>query len=179
MLVTIRPATGEDSLASANVVRAVFDEYGFTWDEADYCADLYDLETYYLARGNRFWVAEVGGKVVGTTALELYPTLPGKIGELVEVDGKRRAAGSDCSLERLYVHPDSRGVGLGRTLLETTIAEAKALGRQGMEIWSDKKLENAHRLYGYYGAIAIGDRICDDPDESPEWGFVLRPERQD
>lgn len=171
---TIRPATGADSLDAANVVRAVFDEYGFTWDAEEYCADLYDLNTHYLSVGSKFWVAEVDGRVVGTTALELYDPLPGSLGEAVEVEGKVRAAGSDCSLERLYVHPEARGSGVGRGLLETTISEARTLGRAAMEVWSDKKLENAHRLYGHYGAIAIGDRICDDPDESPEWGFVIR-----
>lgn len=172
MSFVIRPATGADSLPAANVVKAVFEEYGFTWDADDYCADLYDLETHYLQVGNRFWVAELDGQIVATTALEFYNSLPGTVGEAIEIDGKIRAAGSDCSLERLYVHPEARGKGLGRALLETTIQEAK--GRQAMEIWSDKKLENAHRLYGHYGAIPIGDRICDDPDESPEWGFVLK-----
>lgn len=170
---TIRSATGEDSLDAANVVRAVFEEYGFTWDAEDYCADLYDLEAHYLSLGSKFWVAEVDGRVVGTTALELYDLLPGSLGEAAEFEGKVRAAGSDCSLERLYVHPEARGSGVGRGLLELTISEARQLGRVGMEVWSDKKLENAHRLYDHYGAIPIGDRICDDPDESPEWGFVM------
>lgn len=173
MSFSIRPATGADSLAAANVVKAVFEEYGFTWDAEDYCADLYDLETHYIQAGNRFWVAESTGQIVATSALELFDVLPGQAGKAVVLEGKVRAAGSDCSLERLYVHPLARGAGLGRRLLETTINEARSLGRSAMEIWSDKKLENAHRLYGHYGALPIGDRICDDPDESPEWGFVL------
>ena len=174
MSFVIRTATGADSLQAAEVVKAVFQEYGFTWDPEDYCADLYDLETYYLSHGSCFWVAEVDGWLCGTTALELYDSIPGDVGEAVTVDGKVRAAGSDCSLERLYVHPGARSLGIGRTLMDTTLAQARQLGRTAMEIWSDKKLENAHRLYGHYGAIAIGDRICDDPDESPEWGFVVR-----
>lgn len=171
MSFVIRPATGADSLPAANVVRAVFDEYGFTWDAEDYCADLYDLQGHYLEAGSQFWVAEMEGQIVGTTALEVYEVLPGIVGEAIEFSGKIRAAGSDCSLERLYVHPQVRGRGLGKALLETSILGAK--GRRAMEIWSDKKLEKAHRLYGHYGAISIGDRICDDPDESPEWGFVI------
>ncbi len=174
MSFVIRPATRADSLPAASVVRAVFDEYGFTWDADDYCADLYDLEANYLQVGNRFWVAEMDGQIVATTALEFYDLLPGEVGQAIEIGGKVRAAGSDCSLERLYVHPLARGKGLGRALLETTIKEAN--GRHTMEIWSDKKLKNAHRLYSHYGAIPIGDRICDDPDESPEWGFVLAVE---
>jgi len=173
MSFVIRPAAGTDSLAAAEVVRAVFEEYGFSWDPDDYCADLYDIQTHYLDEGAHFWVAEIDGQVVGTTALERFEQLPGAVGSTWEMAGKLRAGGADCSLERLYVHPASRGLGLGRALLETTLAKARESGRRAMEIWSDKKLLNAHRLYGHSGAILIGDRICDDPDKSPEWGFVL------
>jgi putative acetyltransferase len=173
MSFVIRPAVGEDSPAAAEVVHAVFQEYGFSWDADDYCADLYDIQAHYLDEGDYFWIGETDGRIVGTTALELFETLPGVIGEAVELAGQVRAGAADCSLERLYVHPRARGQGLGRALLETTLSKAQELGRRAMEVWSDKKLLNAHRLYGHYGAIQIGDRICDDPDESPEWGFVL------
>ena len=160
-------------MGAAAVVRAVFEEYGFTWDEAEYCADLYDLEGAYLAQGNYFWVAEADGRLIGTCGLELFSRLPGEIQQKVQIEGKVRAAGADCSLERLYVHPASRGIGVGSALISTCIETARRLGRTAMEIWSDKKLTNAHKMYGLYGAHEIGDRICDDPDESPEWGFVI------
>ena len=151
----------------------MFEEYGFSWDPDDYCADLYDIQTHYLDEGACFWVAEIDGRIVGTAALEQFELLPGAVGSTLELAGTVRAAGADCSLERLYVRPVTRGLGLGRALFETTIAQARESGRRAMEIWSDKKLLNAHRLYGHYGAIQIGDRICDDPDNSPEWGFIL------
>ncbi len=166
-------ATGEDSLAAAKVVESVFQEYGFTWDADDYCADLYDLETHYINLGNPFWIAERGGEIIGTAALEVFSTLPGELGTIVQAD-KIRASAADCSLERLYVRSDVRGLGLGRALLNQTITEAKNRNRKAMEIWSDKKLSNAHRLYQHFGAISVGERILDDPDNSPEWGFVLK-----
>ena len=170
---TIRPATGRDSSDAAAVVKAVFDEYGFTWDADDYCSDLYDLDRWYLELGHRFWVAEIDGRIAGTCGLELFDVLPGTVGSVVHVGGKLRAGGADCSLERLYVHPEHRHQGIGGVLIQTTIQEARNLGRNAMEIWSDKKLVNAHKLYGFYEASPIGERICDDPDESPEWGFVV------
>jgi hypothetical protein len=42
-----------------------------------------------------------------------------------------------------------------------------------MELWSDKRFGPAHRLYGQFGAEVVGDRICDDPDKSPEWGLRI------
>lgn len=170
----IRPATPEDSADAVRVVKAVFDEYGFTWDEDDYHADLYDLDTHYLKAGHGFWVAEVDGQVVGTAAIHVYPSLPGEAGRAIEHEGAQRAAGTDCSLERLYVHPDGRRKGIGYALTLKTIEEAKSQGRKAMEIWSDKRFVDAHRLYHRLGAEQIGDRICHDPDQSPEWGLVLK-----
>lgn len=42
-----------------------------------------------------------------------------------------------------------------------------------MEIWSDKRFVEAHRLYQRLGAFVVADRICSDPDNSPEWGLLL------
>ena len=173
MVLTIRPANGADSPAVANLVREVFDEYGFAWDEENYCADLYDLKGHYLDHGHQFWVAEGQGRIVGSVGLEYYEKIPGEPGASTVLAGKVRAADTDCSLERMYVHPDARRLGLGSLLMQTVLDAAKEARRTGMEIWSDKKLENAHRLYERFGALKIGDRICDDPDESPEWGFYL------
>jgi putative acetyltransferase len=161
---TIRPATGSDSAAAASVVKTVFDEYGFTWEPEGYHADLYDLEKFYLSAGHRFWVAEdPSGKVVGTTAL------------WVMKPDEERIEGCDCSLERLYLLPETRGQGLGRALMETTLVQAREMKLTAMEIWSDKRFLDAHRLYAKFGAEVIGDRICeDDPDRSEEWGLRLR-----
>jgi len=144
--VRIRPARREDSNAAAAVVRAVYDEYGFTWDEDGYHADLRDVELAYAA----FFVAELDGRIVGTAGL---------------------AAGG--SLERLYVLPAARGAGAGSALLTAVADEARRRGHDRLEIWSDKRFEVAHRLYRRAGARVVGERVHDDPDSSHEWGLVL------
>jgi putative acetyltransferase len=146
MLARVRPARTADSAAAAAVVRAVFDEYGFTWDEAGYHADLRDVEAAYAA----FFVAELGGRVVGTAGLSEHG-----------------------SLERLYVLPEARGAGVGAELLGVVVAEARRRGHARLEIWSDKRFEDAHRLYERAGARVVGERVHDDPDESHEWGLLL------
>ncbi len=151
----IRPGRKEDSQAAAGVVRTVFAEYGFTWDEHGYHADLADVEAGFDA----FWVAEeVGGRVVGCAGL------------------RRREAGlggAEGSLERLYVLAEARGTGLGSALLAAVVEGARARGWERLEIWSDKLFEDAHRLYGRRGAVVVAERVNDDPDESAEWGLVL------
>lgn len=144
--ISIRPARSADSAAAAVVVRAVFDEHGFTWDEGGYHADLADVESAYPA----FFVAELEGEVVGTAAL-----------------------GAEGSLERLYVLRKARGTGLGARLLRTVVDEARGRGHARLEIWTDKVLTDAHRLYERSGAYRDGERVNDDPDASHEWRYLL------
>lgn len=170
----VREATSDDIPGVVETVRAVYVEYGFTWEAEGYHADLYHLDRFYQAHGHRFLVASGPDGVVGTCALLRFPALPGSVGELVTVDGKWRVGGCDCALNRLYVHPSARRLGVGGALTQAVIDAARADGRRAMEIWSDKLFGDAHRLYGRFGATLVGDRILDDPDQSPEWGLVLR-----
>lgn len=156
------------------MIRTVYDEYSFTWDPEGYHADLYDIAGHYESVGHRFFVAETDHGIVGTAILERFPSaIPGPAGDLVRHEGRFRIGGADCSLERLYVHPTARNQGVGAALLEKVITEAIADERKMLEIWSDKRFEDAHRLYGRFNAKVVADRICHDPDESPEWGLSI------
>jgi putative acetyltransferase len=164
-----------DSAAVCSVIKAVYDEYGFAWDPETYHADLYDLNAYYFDRGDLFWVAEIDGQIVGTVAFERFSQIPGEVGQLSNIEGALpRVGGCDCSLERLYVHPSARRMGVGTALVERVLAEARDHGHSYLEMWSDKRFGDAHRLYGRYGADVVAERICDDPDVSPEWGLIVR-----
>lgn len=168
----IRLATDADQPAIQHVIRTVYVEYSWPWYPEDYHWDLYNVQAAYFDKGGYFWVGELDGQVVGTTALEVFPSFPGQDG-MVEVNGALRGAGCDCSLERLYLLGEARGRGIGKQLFNHTVDHARSIGRQRMEIWSDKKLTEAHVLYERAGAIRIGDRLCHDPEQSPEWGMVL------
>ncbi|MDQ3065832.1 MAG: GNAT family N-acetyltransferase, partial [Actinomycetota bacterium] len=77
------------------------------------------------------------------------------------------------SLERLYVLRAARGTGVGSALLAAVVEAARQAGQSQLEIWSDKRFEDAHRLYQRLGARVVGERVHDDPDSSHEWGLVL------
>lgn len=173
METAIRPATNQDTEGIAATIREVYEEYGFTWDAEDYMADVHDVETHYFRKGGCFWVCENESGVVGTVGLEVFSPIPGKLGETALTAGRIRICGADCSLERLYVRPSARRRGIGEALTLRCTSEAKALGRTNMELWSDKRLIDAHRLYQRLGARVVGERICHDPDHSPEWGLLL------
>ena len=142
----IRRARAADSAAAAAVIRSVYDEYGFTWDESGYHADLRDVEAAFAA----FFVDELDGRIVGTAGLSQHG-----------------------SLERFYVLAEVRGAGVGSALLTAVADEARRRGHAQLEIWSDKRFTDAHRLYQRHGARVVGERVHDDPDSSHEWGLLL------
>ncbi len=169
----IRSAAVGEGPHAASVVREVYDEYGFTWDEGGYHADLVHIESHYLSTGDIFLVAvDTDGTLVGTAALKRFAALPGEQG-WVGVNGVRRIAGADGSVERLYVRPRARRCGIGRALLSRITDVGRVYGMRRLEIWSDKRFQEAHRLYRSLGADIVSSRICGDPDQSPEWGLRL------
>lgn len=151
---TIRDYRKGDEADICSVVRDCFEEYGFTWESGGYNADTEDVQSHYIDNGGWFWVMEVHGEIIGTGGL-----MP--IGE------------SKCELWRLYLRAEHRGKGLGRMFYEFILRFAKQRGFTEMEIWSDVKLVDAHRLYEKLGASFVGQRICDDPDKSLENGFTM------
>ena len=169
--ITIRRATAADAEGARATIRAVYDEYGFPWYPEGYHLDLYEFEAHYIEPEIPFWVAEMDGVIRGTAALMPHPYLPGE--GVVTAEGVRRVGGTDSSLERVYVHPDARRRGIARRLNEAAIAHARGLGGRGIEIWSDKEFAAAHALYRALGAVEVGERLCHDPQQSPEWGFRL------
>jgi ribosomal protein S18 acetylase RimI-like enzyme len=55
-------------------------------------------------------------------------------------------------MKRLYVRPNYRGQGIGRALLNTVLAEARAIGYQRMRLDTVEPLmEDAVRMYRAYG----------------------------
>ena len=169
----IRLATGRDSPAVAELVRVIYDEFGFPWDPGDSQADLYDLAGHYLAQGDGFWVGSVDGAVVGCIGLRCFPAVPGATGAVVTLAGERRIAGCDGALTRLYVSGHARRRGLGTGLLAAAVAEARRRRCRALELWSDKRLVDAHRLYDRLGARPVGERVIHDPDRCEEWGLIL------
>ena len=66
-------------------------------------------------------------------------------------------AGGDCLLEDLYVDAAARGAGLGRALVEATLARARARGCRRVELDVNEANETAQRLYGSFGFSATSN----------------------
>ncbi|MBE0480065.1 MAG: GNAT family N-acetyltransferase [Dehalococcoidia bacterium] len=120
-------------------------EKGLSGSPADY-RKVFD-EISADARHELF-VIEDGGEVAGTVALLTVPNLSHK--------------GTPWAMvENLVVDPKSKRRSLGRLLLEHCIARARKKGCHRIELCSDKRREEAHRLYRSVGfePLAYGFRI--------------------
>ena len=81
---------------------------------------------------------------------------------LARVDGRdagciglRRLDADRCEMKRLYVRPAFRGRGIARTLVETILADARALGYQQMFLDTLPFLDTAIALYRRFGFVDI------------------------
>jgi GNAT superfamily N-acetyltransferase len=59
----------------------------------------------------------------------------------------RRLSGEACEMKRLYLRPQARGTGLGRTLAERLVERAKALGYAQMYLDTLLDMHPARKLY--------------------------------
>jgi len=137
--VAIRAAAAADAALVAEIVGSAFAEvarrFGLTADNCpthpSHCTPAWVAAD--LARGRRYFVAEVRGCGAACAALE--PALPER-----------------CHLMRLAVRPACRGCGLGTLLVHRLAGEAAALGAQrlGVGLIADQtELQDWYRRRGF------------------------------
>lgn len=170
----VRRATALDAPAIQELIKTVYGEYGFSWDPEGYHRDLYNFEEHYSDPAGAYWVAEEGDEIVGGGGVVSCDAHDGEPGTLIDRgDGLLVVAGADCELVRMYIRSDQRGKGLGKLLVKEILDWSRTQGKSTMEIWSDVELKLAHPFYRSLGARDVGKRVCNDPDQAEEFGFVL------
>ena len=95
---------------------------------------LHHPDTTILNKGGHIFIVYADNVPVGCVAL--IP-MPGSNGVY--------------ELSKMAVAPSMRGLGIGRRLLEHTVAEARILGAKSLFLGSSKKLKNAVHLYESIG----------------------------
>lgn len=130
----VRAAVDADAAAIVELIAAVWSEYpNKTLNAALDMPELLAPASAYAARQGMFWIVEDRDGIAGTIAM-----VPGADVHTVE-------------LQKLYVRASARRVGLGTDLTELVEREARRRGSNAIELWSDVKLLDAHRLYTRLG----------------------------
>lgn len=111
----IRPAEEADCAAIAEIYNdAVLHTTAVFSDQTVDAANRVQWRADRLAQGFPVLVAEAEGRVLGYASYGGFRSFPGY---------------RDTMEHSVYIHPDARGRGLGRTLMEALIVEARGAGR--------------------------------------------------
>jgi len=142
----VRDAVDEDANGLIELIGAVFGEYPG-------CVLDVDVATAFDRRGGRFWVGERDARVVACV-------------------GFAPADGGGVELKKLYVDRAQRGAGLGTRLVGLVEREAHGRGAGFIDLWSDTRFLDAHRLYASLGYERGPDtRELHDLSETVEFYF--------
>jgi len=131
----LRPANNTDCGKVTELVYGVLKEYGLKPDPGATDIDIKDIEQSYFERGGAFYVLEEkDGAIIGAYGLYLIDE-------------------QTCELRKMYLHSSYRGKGLGKLLLEDTLAKAGQIGFKKMILETASVLKEAISLYKSYGFV--------------------------
>ncbi|HEV3232931.1 MAG TPA: GNAT family N-acetyltransferase [Candidatus Dormibacteraeota bacterium] len=141
--VLIRDGRDDDAWDLVGLVGGCWAEYpGCVLDVHGEAPELLAIATYYADHKGRFWIVEAAGRVVGSIGTQPAP-----------------GAGA-WLLQKLYIAPWARRQGLGRRLVALVEDEVRGRGGKRVELWTDTRFVDAHRLYeacGYHRGPATRD----------------------
>lgn len=126
-----------ETLQQIETARHLFREYE-AWLGMDLCfqgfeEELKTLPGRYAKPDGRLFIAAVDGEPAGCIAL-------------------RKLEDGVCEMKRLYLRPESRGLGLGNRLIEMLIDEARSAGYQTMRLDTHPpKMAKAVSIYESHG----------------------------
>ena len=130
--------------------------------DADALRELF--REYFAWLGPEGWFTDIEAELAALPG-GYEVILLGRDGEaIVGCVALRPLAYGVCEMKRLYVRPEGRGSGLGRALVEASIARARELGYARMRLDTLPTMDAARALYLSLGFREI-ERYNDNPIE--------------
>lgn len=132
----IRNIQTSDDPFLAQIIRSTLKEFGANHPGTVYFDAATDsLSGIFLKEKSIYFVAGLNGRIVGGGGI--YPTegLPD----------------DTCELVKMYLLPEARGIGLGRSIIEKCISAASAFGFSNIYIESMPELKKALKIYESFG----------------------------
>ena len=155
--VTLRPPrTGELSWLQHRHMSVMAPAFGWDQRYEGHVAEIVAYFAWASARdGERFWVAERDGEILGCVGLS-------------------RESAEQARLRLLFVEPKARGLRLGRRLCETCIAFAREAGYREVTLWTVSVLDAARALYADLGFTQVGSQASGLAESMCDETWVLR-----
>lgn len=134
--INIRQITKEDNPFLAVIIRSCLTEFGANKPGTVYFDKTTDqLFELFQSKGSAYFVAIQSGNIIGGGGIFPSPGLPN----------------GTCELVKMYLLPDSRGTGIGATLINTCLDAARKMGFDSMYIETLPELSTAIRVYEKFG----------------------------
>ena len=140
MTTTIRRIQAADNPFLSRIIKNTLEEFGANHPGTVYFdASTVALYELFQEEGSAYFVAELNGEIVGGGGI--YPTagLP---------------AGT-CELVKMYLSPQARGMGLGKTLIEKSLAFAGNSGYKQVYLETMPELQQALKTYAKFGFVYL------------------------
>lgn len=152
--ITIRTIQPSDNRELAVIVRDTLTEFGANVPGTVYFDPTTDtlFELFQTPR-SAYFVAEAEGKLLGGGGI--YPT--------------QGLPSNTCELVKMYLLPEARGLGLGRTLIEQCLQAAKDLGFEQVYLETLPELRMAVKTYEKFGF----EYLCSPMGDSKHFGCGL------
>lgn len=161
MSVEIREVRPEEFEEAGRVTALAYTEFvpgrSDDWDE--YLRRIADVAD--RAGRTTVLVAVEDGRVLGTLTLELTDRT--EAGHEREDDP---LPAEEAHIRMLGVHPDTRGRGIGRALMDVSLRLARDAGKTLVTLNTTERMRAAHAMYESMGFVRGADRVFDD-------GFIL------
>lgn len=133
----IRPAENRDEAALIHIFDVCYGEY-------EGCLLAVDEEVPQLRR-IADWAREQDG--------EMWIVEHAEDGAVVGCGGYVRTAPDTLEIRHVYVLPEARRQGLAARLVEKVVEAARARGCATVDLWTDTRFRDAHRLYARLGFV--------------------------